>query len=106
MLQKLLDEQQKLNHFLEIKRGLRPMEGSVWVAEFLTALIHEAVEARDETNWKWWKETEDIDHDKLKEELVDCLHFLLSAFLAEGMDAEEIVDLYLKKKYTNIERQG
>lgn len=74
--------------------------------DFLGALLHEVVEARDELHWKWWKKSHPpINQDALKEELVDCLHFLVSAMLSAGMDAKEVTNLYLHKNEVNHKRQ-
>ena len=46
-----------------------------------------------------------FDEAKLKEELVDVTHFLLSMCIHSGMDAQELFDIYLEKNRENVNRQ-
>src|SRR5471030_3247154 len=56
---------------------------------FLRAVVVEAAEALDHVGWKWWKRQE-MDIDQVRVELVDILHFYLSAMLVkEAGDTEK-----------------
>lgn len=72
--------------------------------EFDLALRQEAAEAIDSLNWKWWKKDID-DWDNVKIELIDMLHFWVSMCTIAGLDAKEVVRLYLKKNKLNHTRQ-
>jgi len=74
-----------------------------WIRRYLEALVTEAGEALVEAGMKWWKKH--YDEEALKEELIDCLHFLLSAMLLAGMNAEDIYKAYLKKNEKNFVRK-
>jgi dimeric dUTPase (all-alpha-NTP-PPase superfamily) len=69
------------------------------------AIIQEACELQNLTNWKWWKQTKkEFDVAKAKEELIDIMHFVLDIALVLGMTAEDIYREYIKKNQINLER--
>ncbi len=76
----------------------------------LFAAISELGEAGDEVN-KWWKkgcrepEALVIKRDKIIEEIMDSLHFIVVALLILGADGKEVADAYLGKMAVNFERQ-
>lgn len=72
--------------------------------DFELALRQESAEAIDSLNWKWWKKDPD-DWDNVKIELVDMLHFWVSMCTVSGLDAKEVINLYLKKNQLNHTRQ-
>ena len=72
--------------------------------QFELALRKESAEAIDSLNWKWWKKDEE-DWDNIKIELVDMLHFWVSMCTVAGIDADDVIDLYLKKNKLNHKRQ-
>lgn len=52
---------------------------------WLDAIMVEAVEAFDHTNWKWWKDTTaEPDWDQVRMEVVDVWHFLISKMISEN----------------------
>jgi dimeric dUTPase (all-alpha-NTP-PPase superfamily) len=77
-----------------------------WIDKFSSALQSEICEVREATtqNVKWWKDkTKDLDG--VKEEIIDCFHFLMSMALASGMNADEVYTRYLEKNKANFTRQ-
>lgn len=70
-----------------------------------SALLHEAVELQRETNWKWWKETKDLNKGKIEEEVIDLWHFLIQISIEVGLDPDKIVQKYIEKNKENLERQ-
>ena len=68
-------------------------------------MTSELAELIDEVNFKWWKNPRPVDGDKVKDELVDILHFFVSMCLKSGMDAEELCRRYLEKNEENFARQ-
>ncbi|MGN6629825.1 MAG: dUTPase [Candidatus Nitrosocosmicus sp.] len=70
-----------------------------------TALVHEAIELQRETNWKWWKKDNNIERDKIQEEIIDIWHFLLQLSIEAGLDSRKLIDLYIKKNKENLDRQ-
>lgn len=101
------------DHFYDepIPKGLRKLipeddHRRHWIDRFASALIAEVVETREAAHpyQKWWRnKTKDMDG--VKEEIVDCFHFLMSMALASGMDASELHRRYLEKNKNNLVRQ-
>ena len=78
---------------------------STWLQKEALALMVELGEAVEEARFKWWKNAEAIDKDKLHEELVDVLHFFVSMCIDAGMDAESLYQGYKAKNQENFKRQ-
>ena len=77
-----------------------------WTKEFIVCCISELNEILAETNWKHWKSThKELDHKKIKFEIIDLLHFILSLMVLWKMDATEVFDMYIEKNLENIKRQ-
>jgi dimeric dUTPase (all-alpha-NTP-PPase superfamily) len=70
-----------------------------------TALVHEAIELQRETNWKWWKKDNDIERNKIQDEIIDIWHFLLQLSIEAGLDSRKLIELYIKKNKENLDRQ-
>ncbi|HXT84351.1 MAG TPA: dUTPase, partial [Verrucomicrobiae bacterium] len=70
-----------------------------------SALIHEAIELQRETNWKWWKKTDQLNENKIQEEIIDLWHFLIQISIEVGLDSETVVEKYIEKNLKNIKRQ-
>ncbi|MFN4336880.1 MAG: dUTPase [Candidatus Nitrosocaldus sp.] len=79
------------------------------ISQLCIAIIHEACELQDLTNWKWWKKSSRIDYrfdeEKAKEELIDIWHFVIQATIELGMDAKDVLNAYTRKNLINRERQ-
>lgn len=77
-----------------------------WTDNYMSALQAEVSETREAltTRVKWWK-NKTKDDNGVKEEIIDCWHFLLSASLAMGMDAKDIYARYCEKNKQNFTRE-
>ena len=65
---------------------------------FLMLMMRELMEVYDETNFKRHVfKRQELDHDKIKEELIDCFKFLLNMFIVWDMNADSIYAEFLKK---------
>ena len=76
-----------------------------WVNKFMVVMIGEAFEVQKACKARWWKQEKDfkgVDH--IKEELVDCLHLLVSGMLAIGMSPQEVYIKYRDKNLHNSVR--
>lgn len=98
--QKMFDED------LAKKRGLDGIPMEEWIQKETLAMLSELAELIDEVNFKWWKNKKAVDPDRVKEELVDILHFFVSMCLKTGMDAKELTQRYLAKNKENFDRQA
>jgi dimeric dUTPase (all-alpha-NTP-PPase superfamily) len=83
------------------------------VAALLGHLIQESYEARNTLgvvvtgDRKWWKQRT-LTEDKwfnVHEELIDCLHFLVSAMISAGLTPQTVIEAYEKKNFENRKRQ-
>jgi dimeric dUTPase (all-alpha-NTP-PPase superfamily) len=75
------------------------------ISHKMTALIHEAVELQRLTNWKWWKAPKAFDKASAKEELIDIMHFVVSAAIDLDMTPQEFFETYVSKNKVNHDRQ-
>lgn len=64
------------------------------ISALATAIVHEAVEVQNLTNWKWWKKSIEFDQVQAREELVDLWHFLIQMSIELGMTPNEILSEY------------
>jgi dimeric dUTPase (all-alpha-NTP-PPase superfamily) len=77
-----------------------------WVRNYALAMTQEISEMVDSTNWKWWRTKVDLfDEQNLKVELVDILHFWVSACQVMGLDADDVHRMYMQKNAINRKRQ-
>lgn len=78
-----------------------------WLRNYALAMTQEISELVDSTNWKWWRTKVDLfDEQNLKVELVDILHFWVSACQVMGLSAEDVFRMYSQKNAINAERQA
>ena len=97
-------EQNELTSFDEIP-GLRDLQNQ-WIRNYALAMSQEIAELVDSTNWKWWRTKVDLfDDQNLKVELVDILHFWVSACQVMGLSADDIFRMYMQKNAINAKRQ-
>ncbi|MDE6201339.1 MAG: dUTPase [Clostridiales bacterium] len=97
--------QKGLDAYIREKRNLDYTKGE-WVCKKALALMVELGEVVEEAKYKWWKNPTEIDDAKLKEEIVDVLHFFLGMCIDSGMTSDELFDIYLKKNKENYDRQN
>lgn len=75
-----------------------------WLVNYSKAIKEELLELDDELLWKWWSKDK-IDMQNIHVELIDILHFLVSAMMCAGLSAEKVFDIYRQKHAINIKRQ-
>ena len=75
-----------------------------WLVNYSKAIKEELLELDDELLWKWWSKDK-IDMQNIRVELIDILHFLVSAMMCAGLSAEKVFDTYRQKHAINIKRQ-
>lgn len=75
-----------------------------WLLRYAKAMEEELIELKAELRWKWWSK-DCIDLQNIRVELVDLLHFLVSAMIAAGLTADKVHDLYRQKHAVNVARQ-
>ena len=77
---------------------------NIWLTKYSKAIREELQELDDELLWKWWSKDE-IDMQNIRVELIDLLHFLVSAMICSGLTAEKVFDIYQQKHAVNLKRQ-
>ena len=103
MLEKIFDEQKKLVEYLGVDRY--PKKSEQRLSALMTAIIHEAIELQDLTNWKWWKKPSHFEIEMTQTELIDILHFVIQAALELEMTPQKVLEVYMNKNYINRERK-
>jgi len=102
-----LEEMFKKNCELRVeifmRKGARPLD-SDWVLRNIVAMIEEIGELASELKYHWWRQNELPENNKMREELIDVLHFWFNIAEALGMTADDIYDVYMKKNAVNFDR--
>lgn len=127
MLDKIFEMQTELNDYVFSKNKLKDKSGqgltmqsiitavaegklgvnelpNEWLMNYSKAMKEELIELDEELLWKWWSK-DDIDMQNIRVELIDVLHFLISAMMCAGLDAEKVFDIYQQKHAVNLKRQ-
>ena len=105
-LESIFEYQNRFDSEVTEKRGLQDIPMEQWIQKETLAMMSELSELIDEVNFKWWKNPKPVDTGKVKDELVDILHFFVSMCLKTGMDADELFRRYLDKNKENFARQN
>ncbi len=113
-LEKIFEMQQKLNSYT-FEKNEQPSfdeipadreQQNLWLRNYSLAMNQEISELIDSTNWKWWRTKVDLfDEQNIKVELVDILHFWVSACQIMGLSAEDVFRMYMQKNEINVKRQ-
>ncbi len=127
MLSKIFEMQTDLNDYVFNKNNLKDLDGAPlnmksifdavedgklkvnelpnqWLRNYTKAMGEEVIELDEELLWKWWSKDE-IDLQNIRVELIDILHFLVSAMICAGLTADKVFDVYQQKHAVNINRQ-
>ncbi len=127
MLNKIFEMQTELNDYVFAKNHLKDKSGedlsmqkiisaaaenklmvndlpNEWLVNYAKAMKEELIELDEELLWKWWSKDE-IDMQNIRVELIDILHFLVSAMMCAGLDADKVLDIYQQKHAVNLKRQ-
>lgn len=113
-LEQIFALQNKLNHHTFEKNSLVAFDEipadrekqDEWLRKYALAMTQEIAELVDSTNWKWWRTKVDLyDAQNIKVELVDILHFWVSACQVMGLSAEDVFRMYTQKNQINAARQ-
>ena len=89
-----------------VQLGLFGADREMAIRDTCLALIVEATEVLNETNWKPWKKTPKVlNEEKIKEEIIDALHFVIELALLMEMRPLDILKEYISKMEINQKRQ-
>lgn len=127
MLRHIFELQTELNNYVFEKNQLRDEGGRVltmnaisaavnagqlhvnglpnrWLANYAKAMDEELKELNEELLWKWWSR-DHIDIQNVRVELIDILHFLISAMICAGLAPHTVYEIYRQKHGVNLKRQ-
>lgn len=85
------------------ERGVNDLPNQ-WLLNYSRAMREELNELDAELLWKWWSRDE-VDLRNIRVELIDILHFLISAMMSAGLTADKVLDIYRQKHAINLRRQ-
>lgn len=104
-LEKIFERQTALDEEITALRHLEGISREDWIQKDTLAIMAELGELISEVNFKWWKNPRPVEDAKVKEELIDVLHFFISMCARMGMDADELYEIYMGKNKENFDRQ-
>jgi dimeric dUTPase (all-alpha-NTP-PPase superfamily) len=105
-LESIFELQAALNKKIGLQLdGLTDEEKKTWILNYARALSQEVAELTDSVPWKWWARYQKFDAQNVNVELIDLLHFLVSAFQVMGLSAEDVYRIYSQKCQINTARQ-
>lgn len=114
-LDRLFAMQAELNRMTMAKNGQPDLDAiradrvqqEKWLQNYVLAMRQECAELMDSTNWKWWRTKVDaFDAQNIKVELIDILHFWISACQIIGLSADDVARIYFEKNKVNAQRQA
>jgi len=106
MLKEIFEMQGQLNKRIGVDTLAMPEEKQPeWLLNYCRAMTQEIAELTDSVPWKWWAKYQTFDKQNARVEIVDILHFLVSAAQVVGLSAEDVYNAYMAKNKVNFERQ-
>ena len=106
MLKHIFEMQAQLNQRIGVDTLKMPEDQQpIWLLNYCRAMSQEIAELTDSSPWKWWAKYQKFDKQNARVEIVDILHFLISAAQVVGMTADDIYKAYLEKNKVNFQRQ-
>ncbi|MDR2371823.1 MAG: dUTPase [Puniceicoccales bacterium] len=105
-LEKMFELQEQLNARVGVHlRDLSEEEKIEWILKCSRAIQQELAELVDSVPWKWWKKQQHFDEENAKVEVIDLMHFIISAGQVLGLTADDFYNAYLEKNVINHRRQ-
>jgi dimeric dUTPase (all-alpha-NTP-PPase superfamily) len=105
-LEKMFELQEQLNGRIGVHlRDLSDEEKIEWILKYSRAIQQELAELVDSVPWKWWKKQQHFDEENAKVEVIDLMHFIISAGQVLGLTADDFYNAYLEKNAINHRRQ-
>lgn len=106
MLEHIFEMQASLNRRIGVDTTALPDEQQKeWLLNYCRAMTQEIAELTDSVPWKWWAKYQTFDKQNARVEIVDILHFLISAAQVVGLSARDVYDAYVAKNKVNFQRQ-
>jgi dimeric dUTPase (all-alpha-NTP-PPase superfamily) len=104
--ERMFELQEQLNARVGVHvRDLSDEEKIEWILKYSRAIQQELAELVDSVPWKWWKKQQHFDEENAKVEVIDLMHFVISAGQVLGLSSDDFYNAYLKKNEINHRRQ-
>lgn len=105
-LEIIFDKQRELNLRVGVDTdSMYKEQRAEWLLNYARAISQETAELVDSVPWSWWKHYQEFDEQNARVEVIDILHFVISAAQVLGMTADDVFELYMAKNRVNHERQ-
>lgn len=106
-LETLFKLQAELNKKIGVDTGsfTTEKEKIEWLLNYCRAMNQEMAELTDSVPWKWWAKYQQFDAQNVAVELIDLLHFWISACQVMGLSADDVFKIYTQKHEVNCKRQ-
>ena len=105
-LEQLFKMQGALNRQIGVNtETMEESERAEWLLNYTRAMTQELAELTDSVPWKWWAKYQKFDQQNAVVELIDLLHFLISACQVMGLSADDVFRIYTQKNAVNLKRQ-
>lgn len=98
-LDKMFERQKKVQELLH-----NDVKSQKFINEMVLALMVEAGEAIQTTDWKTWRPNQKTSMIKFRKEVIDILHFAINLCIAATITDEEVYKLFMQKSRLNIRR--
>jgi dimeric dUTPase (all-alpha-NTP-PPase superfamily) len=106
MLEQIFEMQRQLNLRIGVDTSnLSEDDRQKWLLNYCRAMSQEIAELTDSVPWKWWARYQKFDRQNARVEIVDLLHFLISAAQVLGLSARDVFEIYVAKNKVNVLRQ-
>ena len=106
-LETLFKLQADLNKKIGVDATVLPTEKEKieWLLNYCRAMNQEMAELTDSVPWKWWAKYQEFNSQNVAVELIDLLHFWISACQVMGLSADDVFRIYTQKHEVNCKRQ-
>lgn len=106
-LDRMFELQESLNRKIGSHRdpGIPDTDKAEWILNYARAMSQEIAELTDSVPWKWWARYQRFDSQNAAVELIDILHFWISACQVMGLSPDDVFTLYTQKHEVNRNRQ-
>lgn len=104
-LDMIFELQEKFDQDVIKNRKLENIQPEEWIQKQTLAVMSELAELLNEVNFKWWKNSKEVNTMNVKEELIDILHFFVGMCNRIGMSSTELFKIYIEKNKENFKRQ-
>lgn len=106
MLEQIFEMQHELNRRIGVDTSnMSEEQQQIWLLNYCRAMSQEIAELTDSVPWKWWAKYQTFDRQNARVEIVDLLHFLISAAQVLGLTAHDVFEAYVAKNKVNFQRQ-